>query len=77
MKKTPKYYQSHKTPPNKCSGYDTKLSDSEAPVMLELWGMRSTTLLLSLPGPLCPGVVASNRVLSIGQIKLNYAFMLN
>ena len=25
-------------PPNKCSGYDTKPSDGEAPV-LELWGM--------------------------------------
>ena len=26
--------------------------------MLELWGMQSTPLLLSLPGPLWPGVVA-------------------
>ena len=25
--------------PNKCPGYDTKQSDCEAPVMLELWGM--------------------------------------
>ena len=25
-------------PPNECSGYNTKQSDSEAPVMLELWG---------------------------------------
>ena len=28
--------------PNKCLGYDSKLSDGEAPIMLELWGMRST-----------------------------------
>ena len=45
-------------PPNKCSGYDTKQSDGEVPAMLELWGIRSTPLLPSLPGPLWPGVVA-------------------
>ena len=33
--------------------------------MLELWGMRSTPSLLSLPGPLSPGVVAPDRVLPI------------
>ena len=47
-----------KTPPNECPGYDTKQSDGEVPVMLELWGMRSTPLLPSLPGPLWPGMVA-------------------
>ena len=25
--------------PNECPRYDTKQSDDEAPVMLELWGM--------------------------------------
>ena len=40
--------------PNKCPGYDTKQSHGEAPVMLELWGMRSTPLLPSLPCPLWP-----------------------
>ena len=35
---------------NKCPGHDTKQSNSEVPVMLELWGMRSTTSLPSLPG---------------------------
>ena len=30
--------------------------------MLELWGMCSTLLLPSLPGPLWLGVVASDRV---------------
>ena len=30
--------------------------------------MQSTTLVLSLPGPLWPGVVAPDRVLSTGQI---------
>ena len=49
---------------NKCPGYDTKQSDGEVPVMLELWGMRSTFSLL--PGPLWPGVVALDRVLFMG-----------
>ena len=33
--------------------------------------MCSTPLLPSLPGPLKPGVVAPDRVLSMGQIELN------
>ena len=52
-------------PPNECPGYETKQSDGEVPVILELSGMRSTLLSLSLPGSLCPGVVALDRVLSI------------
>ena len=32
-------------------GYDTKQSDRETLVMLELWGMRNTPLLPSLLGP--------------------------
>ena len=52
--------------PNECPGYDTKQSDSEATVLLEIWGMRSTPSLLLLPGPLWPGVVAPDRVLSMG-----------
>ena len=39
--------------------------------MLELWGMRSITLLPSLLGPLWPRVVAPDRALSMGQIKGN------
>ena len=50
---------------NKCPGYDTKQSDSEIPVMLELWGMWSTPSLPSIPEPLWPRVVASDRVLSV------------
>ena len=53
-------------PPNECPGYDTKQSDGEVPAMLELWGMQSTPLLPSLPGPLWPGVVAPDRALSMG-----------
>ena len=56
--------------------YDTKQSDVKVPVMLELWGMQSITSLPSLPGPLWSGVVATGRVLSMGQIKLNCILML-
>ena len=53
-------------PPYECPGYDTKQSDGEVPAILELWGMQSTPLLPSLPGPPWPGMVAPNRALSIG-----------
>ena len=55
---------------NRCSGYDTKQSDGEALVMLELWEMQSIPSLPSLLGPLWPGVVAPNKFLSMGQIEL-------
>ena len=45
--------------------------------MLGLWGTQSIPLLLSLIGPLWLGVVASNRVLCIGQIVLNCVLILN
>ena len=38
--------------------------------MMELWGMRSTPSLPSLPGRLGPGMLAPERVLSIGQTEL-------
>ena len=60
-----------------CPGYDTKPSDGEASVMLELWGMLSTPLLQSLSGSLWSGEVAPVRVLSIDQIELNYVITLN
>ena len=53
-----------------CPGYDTKQSDGKAPVMLELWEMQSTTSLPSLPDLLWPGVVASDRFLSMGEIEV-------
>ncbi len=34
--------QRGKTPPHECLGYDTKQSDSEALVRLELWGIQCT-----------------------------------
>ena len=44
--------------PNECPGNDTKQSDGEVPVMLELWGMWSTPSLPLLPAPLWPRMVA-------------------
>ena len=55
---------------NECPGYDTKKSDSDASVMLEFWGMRIIPSLPLLPGPLWPGVVVPERVLSMVQIEL-------
>ena len=57
-------------PPNECPRYDTKQSDGEVPVLLEHWVMQSKSLLPLHPGPLWPGVVAPDRVLSMGQIEL-------
>ena len=53
-----------------CLGYDIKQSDGEASGLLGLWEMRSTPSVSSLSGPLYLGVVAPDKVLSMGQIKL-------
>ena len=47
--------------PNECPRYDTKQSDGKIPVMLDLWGMRSPSLLPSFLGPLWPRVVAPDK----------------
>ena len=49
--------------------YDIKHSNDEAPVMLELWGMQSTTSLPTLPGQLWLVVVAPDGFLSIRKYK--------
>ena len=64
-------------PTNECPWYDTKQSDGEDPVMLEFGEIRSTPSLPSLQGSLWPGVVAPDRVLSIGQIELKCVLMLS
>ena len=51
--------------------------NSEAPVMLPFWGKRCIPLLSLHPGPLQPGLVALDMVLSMGQIELNSVLMLN
>ena len=53
-------------PPNECPVYDTKQSDDEVAAEMELWRMRSTPSIPSLPGPLWPGAVAPDRALSMG-----------
>ena len=55
---------------NECRRSDTKKSNGESPVMLGLWRIRSTPLLLSLPGSLWPRLVAPDKVLFMGQIEL-------
>ena len=63
--------------PPQCPVYDTKQSDGEVPVMLQLWEMQNTSSLPSLPSSLWPEVVAPDQALSMGQIELNCVFMLN
>ena len=70
-------YRGVRPSPNECSGYDTKQPDGEVLVMLELWVMQSTPLLPSLPGPLWPGEVTPNMVLSMSQIELKCVLQLN
>ena len=54
-----------KTPP---ISFLDMTSDCKVPA-LGIWGIWSTLSLPLLPGPLWPGVVASDRVLSMGQIE--------
>ena len=61
---------------NECPGYDTKQSDGGVPAVLELWGMRSTPSLPSLPGPLWPGVVAPDKGPIYGLNRTNGILML-
>ena len=58
--------------PQRVSWYESKQS-----VMLEISGMERTPLLPSLPGLLWPGVVAPDRLISMGPIELNCVFILN
>ena len=43
---------------------------NKAPEIQELWKMQSSPSLPSLPGPLWPGVVVPEKVLSMGQIEI-------
>ena len=64
-------------PSSECPGYDTKQSDEEASVMLELCRIRSTPSSPSLPGPLWFGVVGFDRVLCMDRTELNCVLLLN
>ena len=59
------------------SWYDIKQSDGEVPVMMELWGIRSTLLMASFPGSRWHGVVEPDGVQSMDRIELNSVFILN
>ena len=50
-----------------CTVFDTKQSEGETPVVLELWGVLSIPSLTSLSCLLTPRVVAPDKV----QIELN------
>ena len=60
--------ETNKAPINGYHRYDIKQSDSEAPIR------QSTPSLPSLPNPIWPGVVAPDRVQSMGQIKPFHSF---
>ena len=56
----------------------TKNNDGETPVILDIWGMYSIPLLPLLSGPLCPGMVEPDEVISMGQIaQLNFKAVLS
>ena len=57
---------------NEYPRYGTKQSDGEGPLMLEFEVRQSTSSLLLIPDPLWPGLVALDRVLSMGQKELFY-----
>ena len=57
--------------------YDTKQCNGKFQIMLELWGMRSTSSLSSLAGLLWCGVVAPDRVIYMSQTELNCVLILN
>ena len=62
---------------NECPGYDTKQSGGDVAVMLEIWGMRSTPSLPSVPGPLWHGVVAPDKGPIYGLNRTKPWFELN
>ena len=49
--------------------YDTKQSDGEASVILEILGMLINPSSPSFQGPIWPGVIALDTVLSMSQIE--------
>ena len=62
--------------PQRVSWYDTKQSDGETLLMMELWRMWSTPSLSSFSGPLWLRMVTPDMVPSMRQIKLNCVLML-
>ena len=63
--------------PNECPGYDTKQSDGEVPIILELWEMQSIPSLPSPQDPLWLGEVAPDKGPIYGSNRTNCALTLN
>ena len=61
--------------PNECPVYDTKHTDCETSVMMELWGMRSTSSFYITPRSTLAR--RGNTWKSIGQIELISVLMQN
>ena len=74
--KTPTHTHTHTT---ECPWYDTKQSDGEVSIMLQLWGMRNTPLLPLLPGPLWPrkGITWHGHIYGLNRTKLRTYTKLN
>ena len=64
------YISAKSTSSNEYPGFDTKWSDREAPVILELSEMQSNLSFPLLPGRLWSAVVAPDRVVFMRQIEL-------
>ena len=62
-------------PNNECPRSDTKQSDGDVPVMLELWGIWSAPLFPSFPGPLWSGVVATDMCPIYGLNRTKPCFL--
>ena len=60
--------------PQGVSWYDTKQSDGEVQVMLELWAMQSTPSFPSLPGPVWPRMVAPGKGPTFGSNRTKPCF---
>ena len=65
------------TPIKESSGYDTKPSDSEAPILELLGNVKYLFIFPLFPGSLWPGMVVLVRIAIMGQIELsNHLFYL-
>ena len=59
------------------SWYDTKQPDGEALVLQEFWVMQGIPSLAWLSGSSWSGEIVSDRIQSMGQVKLNCVLMQN
>ena len=60
------FLQRSQSVPSECPGYNTKQSNGDVSVMLELWGMQSTPLSPSLQCLFWLSIVAPDKAVSMG-----------